>query len=95
MKVDGALIDRLSNLSKLSFNDAEKDKLIVDMGNILELVEKLNEVNTEGVQPLIYMNEDVNVMREDEIKQYITKAEGLKNAPSKDSDYIKVPKVIQ
>lgn len=95
MKVDGALIDRLSNLSKLSFNDAEKDKLIVDMGNILELVEKLNEVNTDGIQPLIYMNEDVNVMREDEIKQYITKPEGLKNAPSKDSDYIKVPKVIQ
>lgn len=95
MEVNEALVDRLALLSKLSFDKEEKEKLIIDLGNILNLVDKLNEVDTSGVDPLVYMNGEMNVLREDVIVSEITKEEALKNAPQKDSDYFKVPKMIQ
>ena len=94
MKIDRSLINKLAELSKLEFNEEDAAEIQKNLGNILDLVEKLNEVDTEGVEPLIYMNENIDVFREDKIKQVISKEEGLKNAPDKDSDYIKVPKVI-
>jgi aspartyl-tRNA(Asn)/glutamyl-tRNA(Gln) amidotransferase subunit C len=62
--------------------------------NILDMCEKLNEVNTDGVEPLIYMTDRVNNLREDKVLQEITHEEALKNAPKKDSDFFRVPKVI-
>jgi aspartyl-tRNA(Asn)/glutamyl-tRNA(Gln) amidotransferase subunit C len=94
MKIDEQLIDRLATLAKLDFNSIDKLEIQKNLGNILDLVEKLQEVNTEGVEPLIYMNEHTDVFRIDEVISKITKEQALKNAPSKDSDYIKVPKVI-
>lgn len=94
MKIDETLIDRLAVLSKLEFNATDKAEIQKNLNNILKLVEKLQEVDTEGVEPLVYMNEDIDVFREDKVIETITKQEALKNAPSKDSDYIKVPKVI-
>ncbi len=94
MKIDETLIDRLAVLSKLEFNATDKSEIQKNLNNILKLVEKLEEVDTEGVEPLIYMNDDIDVFREDKVVETITKQEALKNAPSKDSDYIKVPKVI-
>lgn len=94
MKIDETLIDRLAVLSKLEFNATDKAEIQKNLNNILKLVEKLQEVDTEGVEPLIYMNDDIDVFREDKVIETITKQEALKNAPSKDSDYIKVPKVI-
>ena len=94
MKIDEQLIKRLAILAKLEFNAAEQAEIQKNLGNILDLVEKLQEVNTEGVQPLVYMNENTDVFREDRVISKITKEQALKNAPSKDSDYIKVPKVI-
>jgi aspartyl-tRNA(Asn)/glutamyl-tRNA(Gln) amidotransferase subunit C len=94
MKIDRSLINKLAELSKLEFNEEDAAEIQKNLGNILDLVEKLNEVDTEGVEPLIYMNENVDVFREDKVKQVISKEGGLKNAPDKDSDYIKVPKVI-
>ena len=94
MKIDRSLINKLAELSKLEFNEEDAAEIQKNLGNILDLVEKLNEVDTESVEPLIYMNENVDVFREDKVKQVISKEGGLKNAPDKDSDYIKVPKVI-
>ena len=56
---------------------------------------KLNELNTDNVEPLIYMTDEVNVLREDVVKTDMTQEEALKNAPKKDSDYFKVPKVVE
>jgi aspartyl-tRNA(Asn)/glutamyl-tRNA(Gln) amidotransferase subunit C len=69
--------------------------MINDMNRMLAFVDKLNELPTEGVEPLIYMVDEVNVLREDVVKQEITREEGLKNAPKHDSDYFRVPKVIE
>ncbi len=95
MDIDNGLVDRLAELSKLEFNADEKERIKGDLQKILNLVEKLNEVNVDGVEPLKYMNDDMNVLREDEVKGQVSKADALSNAPQRDSDYFKVPKVIK
>jgi aspartyl-tRNA(Asn)/glutamyl-tRNA(Gln) amidotransferase subunit C len=95
MDIDNGLVDRLAELSKLEFNADEKERIKGDLQKILNLVEKLNEVNVDGVEPLKYMNDDVNVLREDEVKGQVSKADALSNAPQRDSDFFKVPKVIK
>lgn len=94
MEVNKQLVDRIATLSKLEFDDTTKEEIRQDLERMIGFVDKLNEVNTDNVEPLIYVNDDVNVLRNDEVKQIITKEEALSNAPTKDSDYIKVPKVI-
>lgn len=93
MQVDKKLVDKLADLAKLNFNEAEEEEIISDLNKMVDFVDTLKEIPVEGVEPLIYMNEDINVMREDEVKMEITKKEALKNAPLADSDYFKVPKV--
>ena len=61
---------------------------------LIEIIEKLQEVNTDGVEPLIYMTNSHTVLRPDQVKQEITKTEALKNAPKTDGDFFRVPKVI-
>ncbi len=95
MKIDNALVDRLAELSKLEFDEQAKEGLKKDLQGILDLVEKLKEVNVDGVEPLIYMTDEKNVLRKDVVKDPVTKEEALQNAPLRDSDYFKVPKVIK
>lgn len=94
MKVDIQTVDKLAELSKLEFDNAAKQEIVGDLNRILSFVEKLNELDTENVEPLIYMNDEINVLRADEEKTTITQDEALKNAPDKDSDYFRVPKVL-
>ena len=93
-KIDIKTVDEIAHLARLEFNDAAKGEILKDMNNMLVFVDKLNELNTDNVEPLIYMTDEKNVMREDEPKDTLTQKEALKNAPKKDSDYFKVPKVI-
>ncbi len=95
MDINNEIIERLSELAKLDFDPAEKENIKNDLNRILSYFEKLNEVNTDGVEPLIFMSENVNLLREDEPQQAYTKADALKNAPAKDSDYFRVPKFIE
>jgi aspartyl-tRNA(Asn)/glutamyl-tRNA(Gln) amidotransferase subunit C len=95
MKIDNELVDRLSELSKLEFDEQAKEGLKKDLQKILNLVEKLEEIDVEGVEPLIYMTDETNVLRHDVVKDTVTREEALLNAPQHDSDYFKVPKVIK
>lgn len=95
MKITNEKVDELAQLARLKFEGAEKDAIRNDLEKILEMCEKLNEVDTTGVEPLVYMTDNVNVLREDEIVQHITHEEALRNAPKKDSDFFRVPKVIE
>ncbi|MDG1189069.1 MAG: Asp-tRNA(Asn)/Glu-tRNA(Gln) amidotransferase subunit GatC [Flavobacteriales bacterium] len=95
MKIDQTLIDKLARLSQLEFNSDTKAKMEDDLNKILTFVDKLNEVDTENIEPLIYLNEEKNKLREDEIGEHLPKEKALKNAPSKDSDYFKVPTVLK
>lgn len=95
MKITEETVDRIAELAKLEFSAGEKQALVGDMNKILTFMEKLNELDTEGVEPLIYMTEEINALRKDEVKHEITHEEALKNAPKKDSDYFRVPKVLE
>jgi len=94
MEINNKLIDQVAVLAKLEFENEAKDEMREDLQRIVSFVEKLSELDTEGVEPLIYMTDEVNRLREDEAKITVTQAEALSNAPKKDSDYFKVPKVI-
>lgn len=95
MEVNDAMVEKLANLSRLQFNDTEKAEIKYDLQRMIAFVEKLNELNLEQVEPLLHMSEEVNVLREDEIKGSITREEALKNAPLHDDQFFKVPKVIK
>lgn len=94
MKITDEKINQLAHLSKLNFTEVEKENLKTDLENILVLCESLNSIDTENIDPLIHLTNAVNIVREDEIVQEYTREELLKNAPKKDSDYFRVPKVI-
>lgn len=94
MAVDIKTVERIATLSKLEFSDTEKQEITVDMNRMLDFVEQLSTVDTDGVKPLIYMLEEEAELRKDEVVESITQADALKNAPEKDSDFIKVPKVL-
>ena len=94
MKIDSKTVDKLADLAKLEFDEASKEEIVKDLNRIVSFVEKLNEMDTSNVEPLVYLTEYTNVMRADELKQEISQQDALKNAPKRDSDYIKVPKVI-
>ena len=93
--VDDKLIEDLSRLAKLKFDKNSSEKMKDDLSTILGFVDKLSEIDTEGVEPLIYMNEEVNALREDNIANEVSQKNALKNAPQKDSDYFKVRTVFK
>jgi aspartyl-tRNA(Asn)/glutamyl-tRNA(Gln) amidotransferase subunit C len=95
MKITDQKINTLAHLSRLSFEGNEKENIRQDLENILAMCEKLKEVDTSNVEPLIYMSESHTVLRNDVVIQDITKADALKNAPKCDSDFFRVPKVIE
>jgi aspartyl-tRNA(Asn)/glutamyl-tRNA(Gln) amidotransferase subunit C len=94
MAIDDKTVDKIAELAKLSFDKEGKEKIKADLSKILDFVDKLNEVDTEGVEPLIYMNDHEDDLRPDVVNYVVTQQQALENAPEKDSDYIKVPKVI-
>jgi aspartyl-tRNA(Asn)/glutamyl-tRNA(Gln) amidotransferase subunit C len=94
MAVDLKTVERIATLSKLEFSETEKQEITVDMNRMLDFVAQLSTADTEGVKPLIYMLEEEAELRKDEVIGSITQQDALKNAPEKDSDFIKVPKVI-
>ena len=95
MKIDNELVDKLAELSKLEFDEQAKKDLQKDLQKILDMVERLKEVNVDGVEPLIYMTDEKNVLRKDVVKDTVSKDDALSNAPQRDSDYFKVPKVLK
>jgi aspartyl-tRNA(Asn)/glutamyl-tRNA(Gln) amidotransferase subunit C len=95
MEVNDALVDKLSHLARLQFNDAEKKEIKNDLQRMIAFVEKLNELNLTGVEPLLHMSDELNVLREDEVKGSISRDEALKNAPLHDEQFFKVPRVIK
>ncbi|HRD52276.1 MAG TPA: Asp-tRNA(Asn)/Glu-tRNA(Gln) amidotransferase subunit GatC [Flavobacteriales bacterium] len=95
MKIDEATLDRIAELARLDYSDpAARAAILADMEKVLTFVEKLNEVDTTGVEPLIFMTDEADVLRDDVAETTITKKEALMNAPVKDSDYFKVPRVV-
>jgi aspartyl-tRNA(Asn)/glutamyl-tRNA(Gln) amidotransferase subunit C len=94
MVVDREVILKLETLARLELSEQEREKLRGSLNDILKMVDKLNELNTEGVEPLVYINDEVNILREDVVKNQLNRDEALTNAPDHNEQFFKVPKVI-
>ncbi len=95
MEVTPELIEKLGTLARLTIKSGEKETLRNDMQQMIGFIEKLNELDTTGIEPLIHLTEEMNVLREDEIKGSVSREEGLKNAALKNDSFFMVPKVIK
>jgi aspartyl-tRNA(Asn)/glutamyl-tRNA(Gln) amidotransferase subunit C len=95
MIVDDALINKLAHLSRLEFDEEEKDVIKTDLEKMIGFIDKLNELDTTGVAPLLHMTDNVNVFRNDAVKGEISRKDVFKNAPLHDDEFFKVPKVIK
>jgi aspartyl-tRNA(Asn)/glutamyl-tRNA(Gln) amidotransferase subunit C len=94
MNIDKETIYKVADLARIEIAEEEVGTLQADMNKILTFMEKLNELDTENVEPLVYMNPEVNVWREDIVKQDITVSEGLKNAALHNEEFFLVPKIL-
>lgn len=94
-KITKDTVEKLATLSRLEFDGKAQEAIMGDLNRMLDFVGKLNALDTTGVKPLIYMNDETNVLRNDEVRTDISQKEALSNAPKKDSDYFKVPKVVE
>ena len=95
MNVNDALIEQLAHLSRLEFNEEEKEEIKNDLEKMIGFIDKLNELDTTGVEPLLHMSDNVNVFRKDAVTGQISRKDVFKNAPLHDDDFFKVPKVIK
>jgi aspartyl-tRNA(Asn)/glutamyl-tRNA(Gln) amidotransferase subunit C len=95
MEITDETVDHIAHLARLEFNGEEKENIKKDLSKIIGFVDQLSTVDTEGVEPLIFMTDSINVLREDVYEPSITQEEALKNAPNHDSDYFKIAKVLK
>ena len=95
MQIDTTLISRLEKLSRLQLGESEREKLAGDLQRILDMVDTLKSLDTSNVEPLVYLSELENVLREDEVGKQLTTAEALQNAPEQNGQFFMTPKVIE
>jgi aspartyl-tRNA(Asn)/glutamyl-tRNA(Gln) amidotransferase subunit C len=95
MNIDRETLRKIAHLARLDFKEEDEESMIKDLTEILDWVEQLNEVDTEGVEPLTNMSHEINMLRDDAVGEHLDHERALKNAPKKDDDYFRVPKVIK
>ena len=95
MEVTTALVEKLAHLSRLYFTEEEMKMYTADLQNMVSFVDKLNEVDTTNVEPILHMGDAINALREDKVIGSVSRTEALLNAPIKDDAFFKVPTVIK
>lgn len=95
MKITKKDVEHVAKLARLRLTEEEKEKFGKQLSDILEYVEKLNELDTARVEPISHVVPLKNVMREDDVKPSLPVEEALANAPAREGKYFKVPKIIE
>lgn len=95
MQVDAALISRLEKLARLQLSDEERTRIAGDLTQILDMVDQLSACDTEGVEPLTYLSQPSDPLRDDAIKSQLTTEQALQNAPDHNGQYFKVPLFVE
>ncbi len=94
MRISEETVNHIAHLARLKFDGDEVKSIQIDLENMISFMGKLNELETSDLEPLLFMSDEVNVLREDIAVETISAKEALKNAPKKDSDYFRIPKVL-
>lgn len=95
MKITKEIVQKTAHLAKLSFDEKGEEQMLQDLQNMVDWVDKLKEVDTDGIEPLTGMSMEKNAFREDKSDNHLSRERSLKNAPKHDSEYFRVPKVIK
>ena len=95
MTIDLKTIKHISKLSRISVDDEKAKKLAGDMNTIFEFIEKLNELNTDNVEPLTSVAETTLRLRIDKVKSGNIRGQVLKNSPDENEDFFVVPRVVE
>ena len=95
MTIDLKTIKHISKLSRISVDDAKANKLAGDLNSIFDFIEKLNELNTDNVEPLTSVAEITLKLRVDEVKSENIRDQILKNSPEENEDFFVVPRVVE
>jgi aspartyl-tRNA(Asn)/glutamyl-tRNA(Gln) amidotransferase subunit C len=95
MTIDLKTIKHISKLSRISVDDAKANKLAEDLNSIFDFIEKLNELNTDNVEPLTSVAETTLKLRADEVKSENIRDQILKNSPEENEDFFVVPRVVE
>ena len=95
MSIDLKTIKHISKLSRISVDEQKSEKLADDLNSIFKLIEKLNELKTDNVEPLTSVAETTLKLRLDEVKSKDIREQIIKNSPQDNEDYFVVPKVIE
>lgn len=95
MKIDKESLKKIAHLARLQIKPEEETTLLNSMDSVLSWMEQLNEIDTEGVEPLTHILDEANIWRQDISNNTLSREEALSNAPSKNDTYIMVPKVIE
>lgn len=95
MEINRDLILKLESLAQLELTESERLHMQTDLQNILQMVNKLQEIDTEGLEPLVHLGTSQVSLREDVAGNQLTTSQALQNARVKDDQYFLVPKVIE
>ena len=95
MTIDLKTIKHISKLSRISVDDEKAKKLAGDMNSIFDFIEKLNELDTNNVEPLTSVAETTLKLRVDEVKSGNIREQVLKNSPDENDDFFVVPRVVE
>ena len=93
-QITKADVEYVAGLAQLRLDDATKERLVQEMGDILTHMDKLNELDTDGVEPMMHAMAMTNVFREDVVGESLPREVALRNAPVDDGEYFIVPKII-
>jgi len=94
-KITRDAVEKVAELAQLRLNDEAKDRLVREMGDMIGYMDKLDELDTDGIEPMMYALDMSNVFREDVVEPGLTREEALKNAPSHDGEYFVVPLILE
>jgi aspartyl-tRNA(Asn)/glutamyl-tRNA(Gln) amidotransferase subunit C len=95
MSIDKQTLDKIAHLARLEYDEKDSEKMLADLNSMVAFVEKLKEVDTTGVEPLTTMSHEINALREDQVGEHLSRESALANAPKKDSQFFRVPKVLE
>ena len=93
-KIDRDVVKKVAKLSRLDLSEGEVEEFTGQLRSILEYVEKMNKLDTDGVEPLAHCLAISNVLRDDEAKESLGTETTLSNAPDQDGEFFKVPKIL-
>ncbi len=94
MTISREEVEKVSLLGRLALSDGELDRMTVQMGRVLEYMDLLSEVDTDGVQPMAHAVEVVDVFRDDVARPSLDRDDALANAPNRDDECYLVPAVL-